>query len=129
MGDEILQALKSMNDDGIAAARWESIYTGIQVICNRLTPSHRDSKGRAEWYDLLVGLSTTSLPYLVVSELGLEMAYYPGTVVGLCGNVLEHGVRSWGSGDRICYAHFMREAVRKHFGIPAAGWAMLSKYD
>lgn len=128
MGDEILQLLRSIDDDGIAVQKWESVYTGIQVISNQLTPPHRDTKGRAAWYDLLVGLSTTSLPYLAVSELGLEMAYFSGTIVGFCGNALEHSVKSWGSGDRICYAHFMREAVRKHFDVPAAGWAMLDRY-
>jgi hypothetical protein len=61
-------------------------------------------------------------------DLGLNLAYYPGSVVGLCGTIFEHEVRAWGSGDRVCYAHFMRETVRQRLGVPAAGWAMQETY-
>jgi len=61
-------------------------------------------------------------PKLLIDDLGLELNYSSGTVVGLCGTILEHEVRSWGIGDRVCYAHFMRESVRGRLGSPPAGW-------
>ena len=43
-------------------------------------------------------------------------------MVSFCGTVLKHQVEFWGDGDRFCYAHFMREEVRKRLDVPAAGW-------
>ena len=65
---------------------------------------------------------------LLINDLGLDLQYSSGTVVGLCGTILKHEVGSWGNGDRICYAHFMRESVRKRFNLPAAGWVNQNIY-
>jgi hypothetical protein len=67
-------------------------------------------------------------PRLSIKDLGLDLEYSTGTVVGLCGTALEHEVRNWGVGDRICYAHFMRESVRKRLEVPPAGWVNRSMY-
>jgi hypothetical protein len=127
-GKKVLQALHDLESTSTIASEWESVCTGIQVISNRITPGHRDSKGRPEWYDILTSFGDGSLPRLLISDLGLSLAYYPGSVVGLCGTIFEHEVRAWGSGDRVCYAHFMRETVRQRLGVPAAGWAMQETY-
>jgi hypothetical protein len=127
-GMEILRKLQYFTTTAKIASEWVSAYTGIQVISNRVTPGHRDSKGRPEWYDLLTGIGRGSLPTLLVNDIGLELAYNPGTVVGLCASILEHEVRAWGSGDRVCYSHFMREAVRQRLGVNAAGWVMQNIY-
>ncbi len=127
-GQMMLAKLQELNSTSAVTLEWESGYTGIQVICNRVTPTHRDSKGHPEWYDLLTGIAEGSLPQLMVNDLGLELAYYRGSVIGLCGNVLEHQVKAWGNGDRVCYAHFMWEAVRERLGVVPAGWVMQSTY-
>ena len=119
----MLQRLRELVDTREIAERWQSVYTGISVISNRITPSHRDRKGRPQWFDSLISYSDPSNgPQLLLNELGLELEYSSGTVVGLCGTVLKHEVRSWGDGDRVCYAHFMREEVRRKLGAPIAGW-------
>lgn len=65
---------------------------------------------------------------LSIPDLGLNLDYSSGTVVGICGTVLQHEVGSWGNGDRVCYAHFMREEVRKRLDVPPAGWVNRSQY-
>jgi hypothetical protein len=111
------------------ANKWQSVYTGIAIISNRVTPPHRDSKGKPEWFDLLMNYAGTAAnPNLLINDLGLELEYPSGTVVGLCGTIFEHEVRSWGDGDRVCYAHFMREAVRKRLGAADPGWVYQSMY-
>jgi hypothetical protein len=50
-------------------------------------------------------------------------------VVSFCGSILEHEVRSWGVGDRVCYAHFMRETVRDRLDVPPAGWVKQDIYQ
>ena len=37
---------------------WNSVFTGIAVIANRITPRHRDSGGAWCWYDLLFSAGT-----------------------------------------------------------------------
>jgi hypothetical protein len=112
------------------AKQWQSVYTGIAIISNRVTPAHRDTKGKPEWFDLLVNYTggDDSKPQLLIHDLGLELDYSSGTVVGLCGTIFEHEVKSWGEGDRVCYAHFMREAVRNSLGAADPGWVNQSMY-
>jgi len=122
-GLQMLQMLRESEKTKEIAHRWQSVYTGIAVISNRTTPSHRDSKGRPEWFDTLVSYSDPSgRPQLSLHDLGLDLDYPTGTVVGFCGSVFRHEVKSWGDGERVCYGHFMRETVRKRLDVPAAGW-------
>ena len=60
--------------------------------------------------------------------MGLDLEYSSGTVIGFCGSVLKHGVEEWGMGDRICYAHFMRESVRDRLDIASPGWVYREQY-
>jgi hypothetical protein len=125
----MLQRLRALQTTKAIASEWQSVYTGIQIISNRITPPHRDSKGRPEWYDILASYcGAGSTPYLIIQDLGLDLNYSSGTVVGLCGTVFEHAVRAWGGGDRVCYAHFMREAVRKRLDVHPAGWVNQELY-
>jgi hypothetical protein len=128
-GLEMLRKMRSMDETEGIAQQWQSVYTGIAIICNRITPLHRDRKGKPEWFDTLLNYSETgSSPRLVIDDVGLDLEYSSGTVVGFCGTVLKHGVKSWGVGNRICYAHFMREAVRKRLDVAPAGWVYRDKY-
>ena len=106
-----------------------SVYTGISVISNRRSPSHRDTKGRPEWFDTLMSYSKPgSKPQLLIGDLGLNLEYSSGTIVNLCGSVLKHEVESWGDCDWVCYAHFMREDVRERLGVRPAGWVDQGRY-
>lgn len=128
-GLDILQKLRVSGPTMEIAKQWQSVYTGIAIISNRLTPPHRDTKGKPEWFDLLVNYAGSDCnPKLFINDLGLELQYSSGTVVGLCGMILEHEVRSWGNGDRVCYAHFMRESVRKRLNANDPGWVTQSVY-
>lgn len=118
-----------MEDTMDISKKWQSVYTGISVICNRITPLHRDLKGRPEWFDILINYSETgSSPEFVIGDLGLKLKYTSGTVIGFCGNIFQHGVKYWGTGNRICYANFMRETVRARLDVSPAGWVHRSKY-
>ena len=66
---------------------------------------------------------------LLIEDLGLTLEYSTGTVVGFCGSILQHEVRSWGSSNRVCYAHFMQELVRKRLDVPPGGWVNYSLYN
>jgi hypothetical protein len=94
------------------ALEWQSVYTGTQIISNHITPPHHDSKGRPEWFDILASYcGGGSTPHLLVQDLGLNLEYSSGTIIGLCGTIFEHAVGAWGGGDRVHYAHFIWEVV------------------
>jgi hypothetical protein len=127
-----LQVLRQQGGAKNLSKLWSSVFTGINVISNRRTIAHCDRFGHLQWYDLLVSVGTYTRAYLVLPDLGAKLVYDPGTVVLLCRKLLCHEVPLWGSGDCVCWAHFMREAVLnngyslgfsvcnsdwKHFGI------------
>lgn len=125
----MLQQLRVSEPTMDIAKQWQSVYTGIAIISNRVTPGHRDRKGKPEWFDLLMNYAAADAkPKLLIHDLGLELEYSSGTVVGLCGMIFEHEVKSWGDGDRVCYAHFMRESVRNRLGARDPGWVNQSIY-
>lgn len=129
VGSSILDRLRSIEGIKDVALLWTSYFTGIAVINNRKTPSHHDSNGRPEWYDLLCVMGNSDRPAkLEFKELGLRLVYGPGTVVGACGQVFEHSVDFWGEGDRICHAHFMRDKVREKFDVKPGGWVTQDLY-
>jgi hypothetical protein len=125
----MLRKLRQLGGTKDIALEWQSVYTGVAIISNRATPAHRDSKGRPEWFDLLLNYSSIgNRAQLLIKDLGLNLDYSSGTVVGLCGSIFQHEVRSRGKGDRVCYAHFMRESVRKRLDVHPAGWVKRSQY-
>ena len=125
----MLQSLREINETKEVALTWQSVYTWILAISNRKTSPHHDSKGRPEWYDILLSYSgSCARPQLLIKDVGLDLKYSSGSVVGFCGSIFEHEVSSWGIGDRACYAHFMRESVRKRLDAPLAGWVNKNIY-
>ena len=120
-GLQMLRELRQLDTTKDIAEKWQSVYSGISIISNRTTPSHRDRGERPEWYDTLVSHSGRGAkPRLLIKDLGLDLEYSSGTVVNLCGTVFQREVSSWGGGDRVCYAHFMREMVRDHLNVAPA---------
>jgi hypothetical protein len=130
VGSSILQILRNLEETKDIASLWTSVFTGIAVISNRETPIHLDFNGRPEWYDLLTvkGSHSPRSTRFDVPEMGLTLAYGPGTVIAVSGQLFQHGVKFWGDGDRICYARFMREEVRKRFGVDPGKWMTQSYY-
>ena len=93
MGLEMLQKLRDMDLTKDIAHKWQSVYSGIAIISNRITPPHHDSKGKPEWFDSLLNYSgTDTSPHLVIEDVGLDLQYSSGTVVGFCSTVFKHGV-------------------------------------
>jgi len=107
---------------------WPSIFTGIEVISNRVTPDHRDAKAAAPVYDFLVSAATHQEAWLELPDVEAKLSYKPGTVVAISGKVLRHGVKDWDGGERICFAHFIRDAVHNRLKLPRPDWVSMKKY-
>ena len=59
--------------------------------------------------------------------VGLQLPYPSGTVVGLCGKILRHGVLEC-EGERICVVYYMRDKVHERMGVEAAPWMKMDYY-
>lgn len=108
--------------------KWNTVFSGLSIICNRTTPVHRDTQSRSHWYDLLTALGPYQNCNLGLPGLGISLEYGPGTVVGLSGKVLEHQVLSY-EGERVCYAYFMRSNVLEWAGVDGGSWMKTDHYD
>ena len=57
-------------------------------------------------------------------NIGAKIHYPAGTLVGIGGKVIEHGVEDF-EGERVCVAYFMRENVMHRVGAKTEGWSTL----
>ncbi|TFK80966.1 hypothetical protein K466DRAFT_502948 [Polyporus arcularius HHB13444] len=107
---------------------WPSIFNTVQLLSNRESPFHRDTAGQPSWYDLLVTLGNYRRAELVLRNLGVQVAYKPGTIALLSSLVIHHGVRAV-EPDRLCYSWFMSEALHKNLGVPTVPWMSLDVHQ
>jgi hypothetical protein len=121
-GMTAIETAKQLHSDHQNINLWTSAFSGIGVIVNRITPPHRDAGGWRACYDLLVAAGNYKIAYLDVADLGAKIEYNPGTVVAITGKILRHAVADWEGGERICYAHYMRNNVHQCLQVEQTGW-------
>jgi hypothetical protein len=107
---------------------WTSVWSGFSIIVNRTTAPHHDVGASPMDYDLLVSGGTHKQCVLDVRDLGSRLSYPPGTGVAILGRVLRHGVDTWDGGERVCQAHFMKDAVNDRLGQPRPEWVCHEDY-
>ena len=95
---------------------WSSPYTACSLINNRDTPFHRDNGAGYSAMDLLVTVGEYRSGTLELPGLGYSFRYSSGTVVGIAGRVVRHGVKA--EGDRLCWANYLRESVLEAMEVP-----------
>ena len=93
-----------------ARSLWASPFTAFSIISNRETEFHRDGKGFAPFYDLLATVGHYTGGRFEVPGIGLCFKYDPGTMMGICGKVLQHGVPEV-DGDRFCVVQYFHRKV------------------
>jgi hypothetical protein len=101
---------------------WPSIFSGLEIIANQVTFSHRDSGGSPSLFYLLVSLGRNHCATFALADLQAELDYSPGTMVYVSGRVLEHSVGPWLNGEWLVIAHFMKDAVHERVGVPRPGF-------
>jgi hypothetical protein len=107
---------------------WNSVFSGISVIANRITRRHRDSGGAFSWPDLLLSSGTHKTARFHLNDINARLSYPPGTVVAVCGGILSHSVPEWSGGERVCVAHFMRKEVHHRLGVFSPSWCQQVTY-
>jgi hypothetical protein len=89
---------------------YPSPSTAFSIISNRESHLHRDGKGYSPYYDILTTLGDYTNGRLEVPGIGLRFKYNPGTIVGICGKALAHGVGEV-DGDRFCLVQYFHRRV------------------
>ncbi|KAG1898816.1 uncharacterized protein F5891DRAFT_913765, partial [Suillus fuscotomentosus] len=68
---------------------WPSIFSGLEIIANRVTFSHRDAGGSPSLFDLLVSLGRNHHATLALADLHAELDYSPGAMVYIAVSILQ----------------------------------------
>lgn len=124
MGRACMKLLPAHCTDIDALDMWYSLFNGVQVISNRDTPIHRDNGTECPWLDMLATIGPYKNAMFHLPGIGVNLSYFSGTVIGLCGRLLRHGVSNV-DGERICIAYYMRSNVQRRVETPPAGWTFL----
>lgn len=124
MSVECISQLPDHCADTEALNLWYSLFNGVQIISNRNTPIHRDNGTELPWLDMLATLGPYDQAKFHLPSAGLTLQYLSGTVIGLCGRLLRHGVSEI-NGERICVAYYMRSNVQRRVATELAQWNYL----
>ncbi|KAG2345456.1 hypothetical protein BDR05DRAFT_880087, partial [Suillus weaverae] len=107
---------------------WLSIFSGLEVIVNRVTWSHQDPGGALSHYNLLVSLGIGHDATFSIEDLEAELGYGPGTMNFILGKVLMHSVGPWKTGEQFVIAHFMKDKVHDRVGVSRPGFPVLNNF-
>ncbi|KAG6372680.1 hypothetical protein JVT61DRAFT_7440 [Boletus reticuloceps] len=124
-GDATKQLIRRLQ---IPLPTWPTIYGGMDVIVNRVTPKHCDGGGAITFYNNLLSLGQGHDAKLHLDDLEAEFDYLPGSGVWLTGRGLSHSVPLRTKGERVVIAHYAKDDVHDCLGIPRpslptqAGW-------
>ncbi len=122
-----LKEYQKLNETAKYAQKWPTIFHGLSVISNRISQPHIDNNGSWAWYDQILTIGTYKQATLVLEDFQARFDYRPGTVVQFCGNLLRHEVGKWDTGDRICYAYFVKKNLFDGLKISYPGWSYLDQ--
>jgi len=120
------QVAKKENLDDLGRI-WTSPYPTVSLMSNRNSPIHRDTGGDYSSMDMLVSVGPYEKAVFNVPGLGLKFWYDTGTVIGLLGRILQHGAEC--TGDRLCWAQYLKENVLDSLGIPPPKWVHIQDLE
>ncbi|KZV68685.1 hypothetical protein PENSPDRAFT_582110, partial [Peniophora sp. CONT] len=90
---------------------WTFMFNVVTLICNRMTPGHRDrASGGRDFYDLLLTIGGDARTILKLPGLGLRLQYDSGTAAIFSGHQHLHEVSGFVE-ERACLACYARPAV------------------
>ncbi|KAG1798340.1 hypothetical protein EV424DRAFT_1332991 [Suillus variegatus] len=103
--------------------QWTSSFTVLAIMCNRCSPLHRDSQSLAQWFDIITSVGDYGPVRMKLPNIGIDIAYNSGVMVGTSGRIVRHGVDSVIS-DRVSWVWYMRDD-HKFVDVPRGDY---SKY-
>jgi hypothetical protein len=127
-GADVIWKTKAQHHEKPNVVAWPSLFSSITVISNRKTVSHRDSRGWASCYDLLLVGGDYDHSTLDVPDLNAKFVYNPGTVIAISGKVLHNSINGWQGGEQLCLAYYMQNNVHHQLVVQQTLWPWLRDY-
>jgi hypothetical protein len=93
---------------------WASVFNCVCVMCNRQCPIHRDPSSSPEGFDIMTSVGHYCDGLMTLSNLGIQLRYNLGAMVGCSGHIVRHGVTY--TGDHIVWAWFMHDSIHNFVG-------------
>ncbi|KAG1852526.1 hypothetical protein F4604DRAFT_1686629 [Suillus subluteus] len=100
---------------------WASVFNCAAVICNRQCPLHRDPRSAPEGFNVMTSVSHYDDGFMTLSNLGIQLRYNSGAIIGCSGCIVRHGVTF--TGDHIMWAWFMCDSLHNFVGTPRPQYA------
>jgi hypothetical protein len=116
------QVAKKENLDHLVEL-WTSPYPTVSLMSSRDSPVHRDKGGDYSSMDMLASVGPYTNGIFNVPGIGIKFSYNSGTVIGLLGRIIQHGAEC--SGERLCWAQYLRENVLDSLCIPPPKWVYI----
>ncbi|KAG0694592.1 hypothetical protein DFH29DRAFT_880622 [Suillus ampliporus] len=86
------------------------------VLGLRQCPLHRDPRSAPEGFDVMTSVGHYCDGLMTLSNLGIQLQYNSGAMVGCSGHIVRHGVTF--TGDRIVWTWFIRDSLHNFVGTP-----------
>ncbi|KAG1834668.1 hypothetical protein DFJ58DRAFT_735758 [Suillus subalutaceus] len=81
-----------LEEMGNRLREWVSVFTALAVMCNRCSPLHHDTLSRAQWFNVMTSVGNHSPVRMQMPNIGVEIAYNSGVMVGASGRIVRHGM-------------------------------------
>lgn len=105
----------------ILLEEWGLPFTGLAVLVNRSTSSHRDKGGRRSCYDICATVGTYPKALFSMPDIRTQVVYNSGCTVVLLARVLAHEVQPV-VGDRVALVLFTKDTIHEALKIHPSPW-------
>ncbi|KAG0693556.1 hypothetical protein DFH29DRAFT_881367 [Suillus ampliporus] len=92
------------------------MFNCTAVICNRQCPLHRDPRSAPEGFDVMTSVGHYCNGLMTLSNLGIQLRYNTGAMVGCSRHIVRHGVTF--TGDQIVWTWFICDSLHNFVGTP-----------
>ncbi|KAG1718272.1 uncharacterized protein EDB91DRAFT_1090172 [Suillus paluster] len=101
---------------------WASVTTQMKLT-RWAMENELDGISTPEGFDVMTSVGHYCDGFMTLSNLGIQLQYNSGAMVGCSGHIVRHGVTF--RGDRFVWAWFMRDSLHNFVGTP---WSEYAKY-
>lgn len=126
-GCEVISCLQNKYGFTDILNRWATPFNAMSIITHRESPPHRDIMSCISYYDILGNYGAFDTVEFSLPSLSAMASMRPGGLIAICGQVVRHGVEKC-TGDRVCYAWYMRGSIHAHMEARPASWMTQDVY-
>ncbi|KAG1724466.1 hypothetical protein EDB19DRAFT_1644561 [Suillus lakei] len=113
---------KKLDEMGDHLREWASVFAALTIMCNWCSPLHHDPLSHPQWFDVMTTFGNYGIASMKMPNLGIEIAYPPGCMVGGSGRIIRHGL-DMADGDRTAWVWYMKDDVHEFVDSLRVGYS------